>query len=342
MFDLIFFRNNPKPFYVLAKDLYPGNFQPTVSHVFISLLAKKGLLHQLYTQNIDCLERAAGIPADLIVEAHGSFANQRCIDCKTPFPADLMREHVARAEVPRCIRGERECVGFVKPDIVFFHEALPSLFYDRKDLVEQADLALVMGTSLQVHPFAGLPNYVSEGVPRVLFNMERVGNLGSQADDVLELGDCDAGVRKLADELGWRDELESEWRRLVGNEEAERQFAGAAKRVGDLQAEVNKLADEVEEVLRFQESNSPSETAGTPNEPWREMEKDVESKPHISDTHESAEGPTYIAAGIEIFMPGRGKGGSFPKVGESGRTEAPVDKPGESGSAKTPVDKPAL
>jgi len=260
VFDLPFFRSNPKPFYVLAKDLYPGNFHPTVSHVFISLLAKKGLLHQLFTQNIDCLERAAGIPSELIVEAHGSFASQRCIDCKTPYPEDLMREHVACAEVPRCVRGPAECTGFVKPDIVFFHEALPTLFYDRKDLVDHADLALVMGTSLQVHPFAGLPEYVRESVPRVLFNMERVGSLGSLADDVLELGDCDTGVRKLADELGWRDELEAEWRKLVGEEEARRQLSGTAKkRVEELQDEVSRLADEVDEVLHLGDHEADNE-----------------------------------------------------------------------------------
>ncbi|KAK0656272.1 DHS-like NAD/FAD-binding domain-containing protein [Cercophora newfieldiana] len=264
VFDLPFFRHNPKPFYVLAKDLYPGNFYPTVSHVFISLLAKKCLLHQLFTQNIDCLERAAGIPSELIVEAHGSFATQRCIECKTPFPDDLMREHVSRAEVPRCMRGPTEldpthCEGFVKPDIVFFHEALPSLFHDRMDLVDNADLALVMGTSLQVHPFAGLPEYVKKGVPRVLFNMERVGSLGSLADDVLELGDCDTGVRKLADELGWREELEAEWRKLVGEEEAQRQLSGMRKRVGKLQDEVSRLADEVDEVLRLGEEVAANE-----------------------------------------------------------------------------------
>lgn len=330
VFDLSFFRHNPKPFYVLAKDLYPGNFHPTVSHVFISLLAKKGLLHQLYTQNIDCLERAAGIPADLIVEAHGSFASQRCIDCRTPFPAGRMREHVARAEIPRCIRGERECIGYVKPDIVFFGEALPDLFYHRKDLVEQADLALVMGTSLQVHPFAGLPNYVLQGVPRVLFNMERVGNLGSEADDVLELGDCDTGIRKLADELGWRDELESEWRKLVGDEEADRQLAGATKRVGELQDEVNKLADEVEEVLRLQESNSPSKTEEPRKDAAKkEDETGLETKTHTGITPGYAEGTKYVDGEIEVTVPSRPV-----------QTQAPAE--GKQEAEKPLVDKSAL
>ncbi|KAK4673854.1 Sirtuin 2 protein [Podospora pseudopauciseta] len=251
VFDLGFFKVNPRPFYVLAKELYPGNYHPTVSHVFVRLLAEKGLLHQLFTQNIDCLEREAGIPAEKIIEAHGSFASQRCIECKTEFDAGKMREFVSRGEVPRCEEGG--CKGLVKPDIVFFGEQLPKAFFDRRDMAEEADLVLVMGTSLQVHPFAGLVDLAAERVPRVLFNLERVGSMGCQADDVLTLGDCDEGVRRLADELGWREELEEKWRGLVGEEEAERQLQGAKKRVEALHDEVAKLAEEVDEVLHLGE-----------------------------------------------------------------------------------------
>lgn len=244
---------------MLAKELYPGRFHPTVSHVFIALLASKGLLFHLFTQNIDCLERAAGVPSDLIVEAHGSFATQRCIDCGTEYPDAQMREHVAKGEVPRCIRKdnvEEPCSGLVKPDIVFFGEQLPATFRSRQHFPVMADLALVMGTSLQVHPFAGLPDTVREDVPRALFNMERVGSLGSLADDVLCLGDCDSGVRSLADALGWRDELEAMWRSVVGDEEAERQLKNAAKRELVAEDEVAKLADEVEQVLQFDDKTS--------------------------------------------------------------------------------------
>ncbi|KAK2075109.1 hypothetical protein P8C59_009262 [Phyllachora maydis] len=220
VFDISYFRSNPKPFYVLAKELYPGQFHPTVSHVFIALLAAKGLLSQLFTQNIDCLERRAGVPDDLIVEAHGSFATQRCIECKQPFPDDAMREFVARGDVPRC----PPCKGLVKPDIVFFGEALPTAFAAKGHFPRTADLVLVLGTSLMVFPFAGLPDDVPAKTPRVLFNLDKVGSLGSRRDDVLVLGECDEGVRELADALGWREELEGKWRRLVGDEEAERQL----------------------------------------------------------------------------------------------------------------------
>ncbi|CAK7209268.1 Sir2 histone deacetylase Hst2 [Sporothrix bragantina] len=225
VFSIDYFRENPRPFYILAKELYPGQFHPTVSHAFLALLSQKSYLRMLFTQNIDCLERAAGVPEDRIVEAHGSFATQCCInfECRTPYPDKEMREHVRDARVPRCTQPG--CGALVKPDIVFFGESLPSRFHELGRLpATDADLILVLGTSLTVYPFAGLPTMAPDNVPRVLFNREAVGDLGSRADDVLALGSCDAGVRKLADALGWRDELETLWRGMVGDAEAERQI----------------------------------------------------------------------------------------------------------------------
>lgn len=234
---------------MLAKELYPGKFHPTVSHAFVALLAKKGLLRMLFTQNIDCLERRAGVPGDKIVEAHGSFATQRCIDCKTEFPDDEMRKHVEKGEPPHC--GRPGCRGLVKPDIVFFGEQLPPVFYDRRDEPAKADLVLVLGTSLTVQPFASLPLLAGDGVPRVLFNKERVGDFGHRADDVLVLGDCDSGVRRLADALGWTRELEALWRGAVGDEEAERQITRLQRSQAEAKDEVDRLVQGVEEKLEI-------------------------------------------------------------------------------------------
>lgn len=197
----------------------------------------------LFTQNIDCLEREAGVPGDHIVEAHGSFATQRCIDCKKEFPDDTMKEHVFQGVVPRCI--DKKCGGLVKPDIVFFGEQLPPAFFNNRHVPAQADLILIMGTSLTVQPFASLPDLTRDDTPRVLFNMERVGSLGSRPDDVLALGDCDSKVRELADALGWRDELEALWRRVVGDKEAERQLRSVQDRQAAMRDEVGDLAERV-------------------------------------------------------------------------------------------------
>ena len=209
VFDISFFRNNPLPFYTLAHELYPGKYRPTISHSFVRLLSDKGLLLKLFTQNIDCLDREAGVPEDQIVEAHGSFAHNHCIECSSSFPDDLMWQAVNKRDVPHCLTPQ--CNGLVKPDIVFFGEQLPSEFHRNRSLPSSADVCIVMGTSLTVQPFASLPDLCSEGVPRVLINLERVGGLGSRPDDVLLLGDCDAGVRRLAAALGWEKDLEGLW-----------------------------------------------------------------------------------------------------------------------------------
>ncbi|KAL9050278.1 MAG: hypothetical protein Q9162_006725 [Coniocarpon cinnabarinum] len=212
VFDISYFRRNPEPFYTLAQELYPGKYRPTIAHSFIRLLHDKGLLLRHFTQNIDCLDREAGVPGSKIVEAHGSFARQGCIDCHAPFSADEMRKHVTEKEVPHCA----ECGGLVKPGIVFFGEALPSEFFERLSEPSQADLFIVMGTSLTVQPFATLPGMANEHTPRALLNIERVGDFGSRPDDVLLLGDCDEGVCRIAKACGWLDELVEVWKSCGG------------------------------------------------------------------------------------------------------------------------------
>ena len=190
------------------------------------------------------------MPAEKIIEAHGSFATQRCIECKTEFPHDMMRKLVAAKEVPSCLRIE--CDGLVKPDIVFFGEALPEAFHRNRTLPAEADLAIVMGTSLSVQPFASLPSFVSEQTPRVLINLERVGGLGSRADDVLVLGDCDDGVRKFADALGCREELELLWRKTNPNwKDRKEQVAPPKTRDEKLDDEVESLTKDIGQTLKI-------------------------------------------------------------------------------------------
>ncbi|GAB7355431.1 hypothetical protein MBLNU459_g5941t1 [Dothideomycetes sp. NU459] len=258
VFDISFFRKNPEPFYTLAQELYPGKYRPTVTHSFIRLLHEKGLLLKCFTQNIDCLEREAGVPGESIVEAHGSFARQSCIECKSPYPEEDIKQHISAKTIPRCL--DSACGGLVKPEIVFFGEALPRDFFANEDLPRQADLCIVMGTSLTVHPFAGLPSECARGTPRLLINQERVGDLGVRSDDVLLLGDCDAGVRKLAKAVGWEDELEELWAKTdpqYDESSAEKrepkpdQEAVRKSRDEELSDEVDKLTKEIDETLNL-------------------------------------------------------------------------------------------
>ncbi|XP_057584456.1 NAD-dependent protein deacetylase sirtuin-3, mitochondrial isoform X3 [Hippopotamus amphibius kiboko] len=117
IFELSFFFHDPKPFFTFAKELYPGNYRPNATHYFLRLLHDKGLLLRLYTQNIDGLERASGVPASKLVEAHGSFASATCTTCRRPFPGEAFwvepfasLSEAVRSSVPRLLIN-RDLVG---------------------------------------------------------------------------------------------------------------------------------------------------------------------------------------------------------------------------------------
>lgn len=105
-----------------------------------------------------------------------------------------------------------------------------------------------MGSSLSVYPFAALPGRCSEHCVRVLINMESAGGIGTRRDDVVMLGTCDNGVRRLARELGWNVELEKLYKEIQGPEEE-----GKARSDATINEEVRRLTEEVERELRVAE-----------------------------------------------------------------------------------------
>ncbi|KAF3686792.1 NAD-dependent protein deacetylase sirtuin-3, mitochondrial [Channa argus] len=207
IFDINFFHQNPNPFFALAKELYPGNYQPNLTHYFVCLLHKKGQLLRMYTQNIDGLERLAGIPPEMLVEAHGTFATATCTVCLRKYEGEELRPAVMSGKVPEC----PSCMGVVKPDIVFFGEELPHHFLKYVTDFPLADLLIIMGTSLEVEPFASLAGAVRNSVPRLLINRDLVGPFAWRRlpKDVVQLGDVVSGVEALVDALGWNQELEA-------------------------------------------------------------------------------------------------------------------------------------
>lgn len=224
IFHISYFTHTPEPFYAIARARHPGNLKPTISHAFLALLAKKGLLHFLFTQNIDGLEEVAGVPADKVLWAHGNWKSQHCHKCNAEYPDDLMKKAIRSGEVPYCLKPG--CGGAVKPDVVFFGQSLPAEFAEKEKEVAEADLMLVMGTSLKVAPCSRLPRLVKEGVPRVLINMERAGDIGNESEDVCILGTCDDGVRRLADALGWSEELEGIWKEALDAKADDKELDG--------------------------------------------------------------------------------------------------------------------
>eukprot|EP00127_Corallochytrium_limacisporum_P006930 Clim_evm16s238 gene=Clim_evmTU16s238 len=214
IFTMDFFNTDPSPFFLLSKELMPGKFKPTLGHFFIRMLHDRGLLLRAYTQNIDTLEREAGVPGDRVIEAHGSFATATCQTRKCRCKVELkdIRDRVLSGEIPRCNECKEE--GVLKPDIVFFGESLPERFFNNVDRdVDEADLVIVMGTSLAVAPVCMLPTMVDRMVPRVLINLEMVGDFQSRTNprnyrDISLITQCDEAVMEICKGAGWHNELQ--------------------------------------------------------------------------------------------------------------------------------------
>ncbi|KAK4475215.1 hypothetical protein MN116_002293 [Schistosoma mekongi] len=100
MFDMSYFKRNPIPFFKFAKELFPGQFSPSITHRMIALLESKDKLLRNYTQNIDTLEQAAGITR--LIQCHGSFASATCTTCKHKVSSDVIKEAIFAQSIPRC------------------------------------------------------------------------------------------------------------------------------------------------------------------------------------------------------------------------------------------------
>jgi NAD-dependent deacetylase len=148
------FRSDPIKvwgFYARRLDMVAAA-EPNAAHHALVALERGGWVTAVVTQNIDLLHERAG--SQSVVEVHGSIRTSSCLQCHTRVPlADVIRllEH---ASAPAC----PTCGSILKPDVVMFGELLPRAPMDRAyELARGAALILVVGSSLEVWPVAGLP-----------------------------------------------------------------------------------------------------------------------------------------------------------------------------------------
>jgi NAD-dependent deacetylase len=126
-----------------------GGAQPSAVHVALAQLERDGWIQALVTQNVDRLHERAG--SQEVIEVHGSLRSASCLACGEREP---MEDVAVRLPLPRC----PSCHTVLKPDVVMFGELLPVAAIDRATaLAESAALMLVVGSSLEVWPVAGLP-----------------------------------------------------------------------------------------------------------------------------------------------------------------------------------------
>jgi NAD-dependent deacetylase len=132
--------------------------RPNRAHEAIAELERRGMIEGLITQNIDRLHRAAG--SRNLVEVHGSIETSSCTRCAAVFELLEVEGLFDERGVAVC----STCGGAVKPDVVLFGELLPERAMVRAtEMAERAELMICVGSSLAVHPVAGLPQLTLEG-----------------------------------------------------------------------------------------------------------------------------------------------------------------------------------
>ena len=154
IFDIDWFRRDPSVYYKGCMELVYGlrRFKPGPVHRALARLERSGIVQGVITQNIDMLHQKAGSKA--VYEVHGSPILHHCFGCGREKTFDEICAMLESAPVPRC----GHCGEAFKPDITFFGEMLPEeAFGQSAALAQRADLMLVLGSSLTVHPAASIP-----------------------------------------------------------------------------------------------------------------------------------------------------------------------------------------
>ena len=129
-----------------------ADVQPNDGHRAIAELERLGLVRAVVTQNVDGLHQRAG--SRDVIEVHGSLREAVCPACGAYEPMDGVLRQLESATVPSC----PACGDVLKPGVVMFGELLPPTAIDRAiELARAAALVLVVGSSLEVWPVAGLP-----------------------------------------------------------------------------------------------------------------------------------------------------------------------------------------
>ncbi|KAL7426265.1 hypothetical protein ACHAXH_000290, partial [Discostella pseudostelligera] len=263
--DKRLFLHNPLPMLETKRSFILGTqekrWKATLAHRFVELLhTKLGKLTRLYTQNIDGLELQTAIPKKKVVNVHGSMGAAACELCghgvdfdefcgkvRTNIK-DITGEDVDAPTKSTPIYCEACGEPTVKPDIVLFTGSLPKTFFKRtaKDLPE-ADLLIVMGTSLSVAPANSLVYRIPSTAVRLIMNNEQVGRrLGidysdSAIRDVWAHGSTDESCLNLAEKMGWLDDLT-----LIMDELPDKSARLLRERLAQRKAEVEDDVDEEE------------------------------------------------------------------------------------------------
>jgi NAD-dependent deacetylase len=158
--------------------------KPNAGHRAIAHLEALGKLDCVITQNIDGLHQAAGNDDGKVIELHGTALAVSCLECGRRYDRDVIQLRIAQGlRAPQCDM----CQGPLKPATISFGQQMPEReTFEAFRRSRQADLFIVVGSSLVVQPAASLPLVAREGGGRLVIVNRDATSLDSLADLVLQ------------------------------------------------------------------------------------------------------------------------------------------------------------
>ena len=181
-FEKSYFTRHPREVWPLLKRIFfdfLGTAKPNAAHKALADLETAGKLHAIITQNIDSLHQAAG--SNTVFEYHGSTRRMQCLSCMKFFDS----KDISLAKLPPACP---DCGGLLKPDFVFFSEAIPfDVHMEASDLARQCDACLVVGSTGEVQPASRIPHIAkSAGATIIEINPEETAFSRSVTDIFLQ------------------------------------------------------------------------------------------------------------------------------------------------------------
>jgi NAD-dependent SIR2 family protein deacetylase len=138
---------------------------PSKTHMALVELQKRNLLKFIISQNVDGLHRRSGIPSDKIAELHGNTNLEQCKKCGKKYLRDFRTRNAMAVHDHATGRfcDDKKCNGELFDSIINFGEGLPELDMNLGFAHSaEADLCLVMGSSLRVSPACNMPELVGK------------------------------------------------------------------------------------------------------------------------------------------------------------------------------------
>ncbi len=158
-------------------DYMGDSARPNAAHRLLSEIEHAGKLAGIITQNIDNLHQESG--SKNVVEFHGTAQTLSCMECNERSP---FMEHDLQSLPPYCLK----CGGLLKPDFVFFGEPIPPEAYSRSlELVNNADLLIIIGTTGEIMPASMIP-YEAKKAKVIEINIEPSSYTNSLTDIFLQ------------------------------------------------------------------------------------------------------------------------------------------------------------